>query len=194
MELGGMGEAAKAVHKYRLRYWGGKGHGGVGHKLLIYYARLGDEKAFFELFDGFEEDLRTAVARMLAAQMYMAAGRAEDAAAVIRPIVDEAEAAIEAQPEYADPYFRLAQTIAVAGTDPDRAKQTAFAALEHHPGAVLRLEVYALLAQLYLKQGKLEQARLLADAAASLYSTEHPRYIGLQRRVNAAGETAPDER
>jgi len=120
----------------------------------------------------------------------MAAGRREKAVAVIQPAIDEAEAAVEAEPERADNYLHLAQTLAVAGIDPARSKQMAFAALEHHPSTTLRPEVYGLLAELYLQEGKLERARVAADAAAALYSADHPRYVGLQRRVDAARKAA----
>lgn len=190
--IGARDEAATALGKYRMRYWRGMASGGIGHKLLVSYALLGDEEHFFELYDGFPEDLRSAVARMLAAQMHMAAGRGDKAVETIQPVVEEVEGKVRAEPERADAYYQVAYTIGVAGIDPERAKQMAFAALEHHPSADLRPQVYALLAELYLDEKKLEQARVAADAAASLYSMEHPRYAGLQRRAEAAREAAAD--
>ena len=55
----------------------------------------------------------------------------------------------------------------------------------------LRPQLYGLLARLYLREGRLEQAALLADAAVALYSSEHPRYIGIKRKVEAARTPAP---
>ena len=191
IELGEPDEAAKAVVKYRVNYFRDASRGGVGHKLLVFYAGLGDEQEFFELIATDEAAFQTPLARMLTAQMHMAAGRREEAAAVIGPVVEEIEKQIAQEPEDAHLYFRLAKTIAVAGTDPARAKALVLEALRHHPTVSLRPQLYGLLARLYLREGRLEQAGLLADAVVALYSSEHPRYVGIKRKVDAARPPAP---
>ena len=148
----------------------------VGHKLLVFYASLGDEAQFFGILDTLADEERSTLARQLAARMHVAAGRREQAEALIKADLDELEAQIAEEPEDADLYFRLASAIATAGTDPARAKAAALEVLRHQPRPALRLRLYELLARLYVSEGKLEQAAVLAGAAAALYSAEHPRY------------------
>ncbi|MBN1918000.1 MAG: hypothetical protein JW889_08840 [Verrucomicrobia bacterium] len=191
--LGDRAAAAEAVKRYRESFVDRVESGALGHYLLMFCAGLGDEAQFFDVYNTDEEELRTPMARMLAAQMHVAAGRQAEAEAVIAPLLDEIEAEISAEPEDADLYYRLGYTVAVAGTDPAWAKAVMIEALQRHPRTVLRPQIYEGLARLYLREGKLEQARVLAGATVRLYSTEHPRYLGLQRQVLAAREASSDE-
>ena len=193
IELGEREEAAKAVATYRRLFSDTMASGALGHYLLVFYAGLRDRERFFEVFDSGEKELRTPLARMLAAQMCVAAGRRADAEALIKPVLDEIAAGVEAEPEDADLYYQLANAIAVAGTDPARAKGALLDALRHHPRTSLRPQIYELLARLYLREGKLDQAGVLADAVVRLYSMEHPRHIALQRQVATAGKATADE-
>jgi hypothetical protein len=196
IKLGERKKAAEAVRDYRAAFWEGKSGTYVGHKLLLFYAALGDEKQFFEIFDALADEERSPLARQLAGRMHVAAGRREQAEALVKRDLDELEAKIVAEPEDADLRFQLASAIATAGTDPARAKAAALETLQHHVRSALRPRLYELLAGLYLKEGKLEQAAMLADAAVMLYSSDHPAYVALKRQVEtarkAARETAPE--